>query len=87
MPYKPLFKQVIALNKGAIDSSFTTIGMMQEQGEKALQGVLQQAEWLPAEGQKALQEWTASCARAREEFKREVDKSYEKVEAFLDNLK
>lgn len=80
MDQKTLFKQMIDFQKTTFDNSFSAIAALQEQGEKMVNMFLEQAHWLPAEGKKAIKEWTDSYAKGRIEFKKNVEAQYRKVE-------
>ena len=86
MPEKTIFKQAISFNKAAFDNSFNTLIMLQEQAEKAAKALLDQAKWLPYEGQKTIDEWVTSHTKARNEFKGKVDASFQKVEEYFAKL-
>jgi hypothetical protein len=83
MDHKQIAKQMIQFNKSAFDNSFKAMSLVYEQNEKMLEAFLGQASWLPEEGRKALKEWTMSYKRGCDEFKKQVDDSYAKVESFF----
>jgi len=83
MDPKALLKQMIEFNKTLLDNSFTTMVALQEQTERMLRTMLEQATWLPAEGTKAINEWVSSYKKGRDDFKTLVDTSFKKVEDFL----
>jgi hypothetical protein len=86
MNQNQLLKQMLDFNKTAFDNSFNALTMLQEQAEKASQGCLEQATWLPKEGRTVLDEWMRTCKKGRESFKNSMDDSFRKVEAFFANL-
>jgi hypothetical protein len=83
MEPKKLAMQMIEFNKTTFDNTFNAMVLIQEQTEKAVSSFLDQAAWLPDEGKKLLNEWVASYKKGREEFKRNVDEGYKKVEAYF----
>jgi hypothetical protein len=87
MDQKHLFKQIIDFQKTTFDNSFNALTTLQEQGESIINASLNQAEWLPAEGKKAISEWLAAYKKARMEFKNTVDNNYKKVQEFFDSTK
>jgi hypothetical protein len=87
MDQKHLFKQIIDFQKTTFDNSFNALATLQEQGETIINASLNQAEWLPAEGKKAITEWLAAYKKARTEFKNTVDNNYTKVQEFFDSTK
>lgn len=80
---KQIAKQMIQFNKSAFDNSFKAMSLVYEQNEKLLETFLGQADWLPEEGRKALNDWTTSYKKGCEDFKKMADENYEKVEAFF----
>jgi sugar-specific transcriptional regulator TrmB len=85
MDQKHLFKQIIDFQKNTFDNSFNALATLQEQGETMIKASLNQAEWLPAEGKKAITEWLEAYKKARTEFKNTVDNNYKKVQEFFDS--
>ena len=83
MDQKQVLKQMIEFNKTTFDNSFNAMVMLQEQTERAVNMVLEQATWLPEEGKKALSEWVKAYKKGRDDFKKVVDHSFEKVEDFF----
>lgn len=78
-------KQMIEFNKSSFDNTFTTMVLVQEQTEKMVNSFLAQANWLPEEARKILDEWLASYKKGREDFKKTMDESFQKVEAYFAN--
>jgi hypothetical protein len=76
-------KQMIDFYKAAFDNTFNAMVMLQEQMDKVSGIALQQASWLPEEGVKAINEWTESYKKGREEFRSAVDTNFAKVEEFF----
>ena len=83
MDQSQVLKQMIDFNKAAFDNSFSAMVMLQEQTEKMVTTVLEQASWLPEEGKKAINEWTRACKKGCEDFKNGVDENFKKVEDFF----
>ena len=84
MDQKQMAKQMVQFNKTAFDNSFKAMTLVYEQNAKMLEAFMSQAHWLPEEGRKALKEWMESYKTGSQDFKRMVDASYEKVEAYFD---
>jgi polyhydroxyalkanoate synthesis regulator phasin len=78
-----LVKQMIDFNKATFDNTFNAMVLLQEQTEKMLNTFMEQAPLLPEEGKKMLSEWVQSFKKGREEFKKTVDESFSKVEAYF----
>lgn len=83
MDPQKLAKQMIEFNKATFDNTFNAMVLVQEQMERTVNTFLEQAAWLPDEGKKVLNEWVANYKKGREEFKKNVDENYKKVEAYF----
>jgi hypothetical protein len=77
-------KQMIEFQKTTFDNTFSAMVMLQEQAERMGKMMLEQATWLPEEGQKAIDEWVDAYRKGRDEFKQAVDDSFDKVVSFFD---
>jgi len=87
MDQNQIFKQMIDFNKATFDNSFSAMVMVQEQTEKMVSTILDQATWLPEEGKKAIKEWANACKKGSEDFKKAVDDNFKKVEDFFASSK
>ncbi|MGA7875388.1 MAG: hypothetical protein WCA08_06970 [Desulfoferrobacter sp.] len=76
-------KQMIEFNKATFDNTFSAMVMLQEQTEAMVNSFVEQANWVPEEGKKVLDEWLASYKKGRNEFKKTVDQSFKKVENYF----
>jgi hypothetical protein len=83
MENKKIAKQMIDYNKAAFESGYDTIYMLQEQTTKALDNMLQQAPWLPAQTKSFINEWVGIYKKVTNDFKEAVDQNYSKMEEFL----
>ncbi len=83
MDPKQIAKQMIQFNKAAVDNSFNAMDMVYQQNEKMLDVFLNQSPWLPEEGRKAIGDWVASYKTGCEDFKKQVDENYQKVDDFF----
>ncbi|MDD3581403.1 MAG: hypothetical protein PHW74_10320 [Desulfobacca sp.] len=83
MDQKQMFKQMLDFNKSAFDNTFNAMVMLQEQTERMVNQFLEKAVWLPQEGKKAVDEWVKSYRKGCEDYKKLVDDSFKKVEAFF----
>ena len=86
MDQKQIAKQMIEFNKTAFDNTFSAMIMMQDQTEKMVSGFVEKATWLPAEGKKAINDWTNTYKKGREDYKAAVDESFEKVTYYFANF-
>ena len=83
MDQRQMFKQMIEFNKTSFDNSFKGMIMLQEQTERMVNTFLEQATWLPEEGKKVIKEWVKAYNKGREEYKKVVDESFERVQDFF----
>ncbi len=83
MDQKQMLKQMIDFNQATFNNSFNAMTLLQDQFENVAKTVLEQANWLPAEGRKAIENWTETYKTARQTFKQQIDDSYKEVEKFF----
>ena len=76
-------KQMIDFQKAAFDNTFDAMVLLQDQTERMVGTYMEQAAFLPEEGKKMLREWVQTFKKGREEFKKTVDESFGKVEAYF----
>lgn len=76
-------KQLIDFNKATFDNTFNAMVLLQEQTERMTKDFVDRATGLPDEGTKLFNEWIQSFKKGREEFKKVVDESFSKVEAYF----
>lgn len=84
MDQKQLVMQLIQFNKTSFDNTFNALSMLQDQTERMTESFLEQASWLPQEGRNVINEWVKAFKKGREDFKSQVDQSFERVEAFFE---
>jgi hypothetical protein len=85
MENKVIAKQIIDFHKATFDNTFNSLAVLQEQTEKMVQTVLQQAAWMPAEGKEAIKEWVSIYKKGRLDFKAAADENYKKVEKYFND--
>lgn len=83
MDQKQMLRQMLAFNQSTFNNAFSAITMLQDQFERVTNTVLEQANWLPAEGHKAIETCTETYKSACQNFKRQIDESYQQVEKAL----
>jgi hypothetical protein len=76
-------KQMIEFQKTTFDNTFNAMVLLQEQTERMVNTLLEQATWLPEDGKKAISDWVAAYKKGRDDFKNYVDDSFKKVESFF----
>ena len=84
MDNKQIAKQMIQFNKTAFDSSFSAMTMVYEQNEKMVDTFLAQTPGLPEEGKKVIKNWISAYRTGCNDFKKQVDDNYSKVEAYFE---
>lgn len=75
--------QLLDFQKSAFDNSYNTIIKIQEQSDKITESFLKENSAFPEEGKKLLNEWRGVLKKGQAEFKKTVDDSFKKAEAFL----
>jgi polyhydroxyalkanoate synthesis regulator phasin len=83
---KKVVKQMVDFNKATFDNTFNALIMLQEQAERMANTMLEQANWMPEEGRKAISDWVGAYKKGRTEFKGMVDESFAKVEEFFEKF-
>ena len=83
MENKVMAKQIIDFHKATFDNTFNALTILQEQTEKMVHTFLSQANWIPAEGRKAINDWVGMYKKGRTDFKDAADKNFKKVEEYF----
>ena len=83
MDQKQILKQMVEFNQAAFNNTFNAMTLLQGQFEHVAKTVLEQATWLPAEGRKAIENYTETYKSACQTFKKQIDDSYKQVEKFF----
>ena len=76
-------KQMIDFQKTTFDNGFNAVVAFQEQTEKMVNVLMEQAVWLPEDGKKTVYEWGSVCKKGRDDFKKTVDENFSKFEGFF----
>ncbi len=79
-----MVKQMMDFNRTAFENTFGAMCMLQEQSEKMVNTFVEQAEWIPGEGKKAISDMAAMMRKGCAEFKKVVDENFGKMEAYFD---
>lgn len=78
-----LTKQLLDFQKTTFDNAFNTVILIQDQTEKRASSFLDRTPWFPKEGQNTINEWANAFKKGRDDFKKVVDESFEKMETFF----
>jgi hypothetical protein len=81
MDAKKMTTQMIEAYKATFDTSFSTLMTLQEQMERMSNLFWGQMVNLPEEAKKGLNEWTKSCKKNCEDFKKMVDDGFKSLES------
>jgi hypothetical protein len=75
-------KQINDIQRTTFDNVFFAASAIQDQTEKAINAFLETGVWpMPEEGKKVLNEFVQAFKKGREEFKRIMDDSFDKIES------
>jgi hypothetical protein len=83
MDNKEILNQMVRFNKTIFDNAFKAMQMAQDQGEKLITSLVDQATWLPEDGRKTITSWVQAYQKGVTDFKDHVDQQYKKVEEYL----
>jgi hypothetical protein len=83
MDEKIIVKQMIDFHKSTFQNSYNAMTMLQDQTEKMLGAFLSQANWVPQDFKKVMVDWTASCKKGRDEFKKSIDENFKRVDDYF----
>jgi hypothetical protein len=83
MDQRQMVKQMMQMNKLAFDNSFNTMTGTYEQNRLMFTTFLSQADTVPPEAKKAIEDWLQSYKQGCQEMKKIVDQGYEVVEKYM----
>jgi hypothetical protein len=83
MDSKDKTKQMINYHKETFETYYNSVQMLQDQTIKALDSMLKQSPWIPAQTKSFINEWISIYKKVTSDFKESVDQNYEKMEEFL----
>jgi len=85
MDNKDKTKQMVDYHKAAFETYYNSLQMLQEQTTKALDNMLKQSPWIPAQTKSFINEWISIYKKVTTDFKESVDQNYSKMEEFLNS--
>ncbi len=85
MDNKDKTKQMIDYHKAAFETYYNSVQMLQDQTTKALDDMLKQSPWVPAQTKSFINEWINIYRKVTADFKESVDQNYAKMEEFLNS--
>lgn len=75
-------KQIADFQRTTFDNMFYAVSMIQDQTEKTMNAVMETGLWpIPEEGKRAVSEFVQAFKKGRDEFKRIMDDSFEKMQS------
>jgi molecular chaperone DnaK (HSP70) len=78
-------KQMVDYHKAAFETYYNSVQTLQEQTTKALDNMLKQSPWIPAQTKSFINEWISIYKKVTTDFKESVDQNYSKMEEFLNS--
>jgi hypothetical protein len=72
-------KQMIDFQKATFDNTFTALTMLQDQAERMVNTVIDQATWLPEESRRVIDEMAGAFKKGRTDFKGAIDENFMKM--------
>lgn len=87
MNAKEIIKEtIIDTGRTAYDYSFNVFNAVQDQGEKALNAVLDRTAWINGENRKAVETWLESVKNGQNNVKSVLDENFKTFERLLGGL-
>jgi polyhydroxyalkanoate synthesis regulator phasin len=80
-----LIKQILDINKKAIENSFDVMAAVQEHAEKMVNVFWQQSSFFPEEGKKVIGDWVSQYKTGFTDYRENVDKRFKLVENYFLN--
>ena len=80
MDQKQIIKQMVEFNQTAFENVYDAIVTIQDQSEQWAERMIDQVEWIPAEGRKVIDNWVDVYKSNRETFKTQIDNGYKQIE-------
>lgn len=80
MDQKQIIKQMVEFNQSAFDNAFDAIVTIQDQTEQIAEKMMDQADWMPEEGRKVIDNWVDVFKTSRQNLKVQIDNNYKQIE-------
>ena len=77
-------KQMVDFQKATFDNTFTAVTMLQDQAERMVNTMIEQATWLPEESRRAIDEMVGTYKKGRADFKGVIDGNFVKLADLLE---
>jgi len=80
-----IVKQMLGFNKTVFVNTLNAIVMIEEQNQRRVNRLMEQAACFPEEGKQVVKEWMEASKLDREHFHRVVEEGFKQVAEFFDN--
>jgi polyhydroxyalkanoate synthesis regulator phasin len=80
MDQKQIIKEMVEFNQSAFDNAFDAIVTIQDQTQQITKKMMDQADWMPEQGRKVIDNWVDVYKTSRTNFKVQVDNNYKQIE-------
>lgn len=81
-----LATSVVEFQKNTFDTSLDALGRLQKRSDQLVRRAVKDANWVPGEGKDVVEEWVSTMEKARADFKRATDKSFDLVLKYLKRM-
>ena len=76
-------KQMLDLQKNALDQSYNAMLAMQDQSEKMMESVMEQVTWIPDESKMVVKGWINTMKKNEDDCKKMIDDYFASIENFF----
>ena len=80
MDQSKMTKYFIDLNRNAFNNWFVAVSLSQDQAERMVNMVFDQAAWLPSEGRRAIKDWVSISRKAQETCRTLIHNGFNRTE-------
>lgn len=81
-----LATNVVEFQKTTFDNGIDALGRLQKRSDQMIKRMVKEASWMPGEGKEAVEEWVTTMEKARADFKKATDKSFELLLKYLKRM-
>lgn len=76
-------KYFIDLNRKAFNNWFVAVSLSQDQSERMVNMIFDQAAWLPSEGRRVIKDWVTISRKAQETCRTLIHNSFNRMESLF----
>lgn len=81
-----LATSVVEFQKTTFDNGVDALGRLQKRSDQMIKRMVKEAGWMPGEGKEVVEEWVSTMEKARADFKKATDKSFDLLLKYLKRL-